>query len=104
MGRALCLRPRAEYGALGGGIAEVSTAAFCAGFWRALLKRRAKEELLDTFPVGSCPRPAPRLIPDPAATTAVGPLPLSPMSGRVGDSNPPVVLLLGTGKLSKSAS
>lgn len=104
VGRALCRRPRIASGALGGGIAVESATAFCAGFRRALLKRRAKDELLVTFPVGSCPRPTSSPIPDPAGTTAVGPLPLSPISGRVGDSNLPLVELPGTGKLSKSAS
>jgi hypothetical protein len=75
VGRALWRRPRAENGALGGGIAEESAAAFCDGFRRALLNRRANEELLETFPVDSCPRPAPSPIPIPAGTTAVGPRP-----------------------------
>jgi hypothetical protein len=98
VGRALCRRPRAENGALGGGIAEESAAADCVGFRRALLNRRAREELLETFPTESCPRP----IPIPRSTTAVGPRPLSPISGRVGDSNLPLVP--GAGKLSNSAS
>jgi hypothetical protein len=85
-------------------MADASAAADCAGFRRALLKRRAKEELLETFPAGSCPRPAPIPKPIPGATTVVEARDLSLISGRVGDSLLPFKPIPGAGKLSKSAS
>ena len=103
-GRALCLRARAERGALGGGMA-VESAVGCPGGRRALLNRRAREELRETFPGSLCPRPTPTLPLTPRSAAMAVPRPFpSGSGGFVGDPNLPLVLVPGCGKLSRSGS